>query len=370
MKKKIVMAIMTAAVAAGITACGTNKQEETTQPGTTAQETTTAAETATETTTAAETEAEAQAEGYRTGLAVVTALDNSKDAGENDGSAQVDSVVAAIVLDEEGKITACVIDTAQTVMAFSADGKVVTPPDTEFETKKELKDRYGMKAVSPIGKEWYEQAESFEQYVIGKTVAEVKGIAVTENNAPAEEDLAAGVTVKIGGYIDAIEQAAANAKVIGTQPGDKLGLGIMTNMEKSKDSADGKDGQCQAYSTYAAVTADAGGVITGCVIDATQGTVTFDANGKITADLSAGVKTKRQLGDAYGMKPASQIGKEWFEQAAAMEAYVTGKTADEVSGIAVDENNKPADTDLAAGVTVSIGDFQDAIVKAVDAVTK
>ena len=98
--------------------------------------------------------------------------------------------------------------------------------------------------------------------------------------------------------------------------------------------------------------------------DETQGTVTFDATGKITSDLTTGVKTKKQLGDEYGMKAISGIGKEWYEQTEALEKYVVGKTAEEVAGIAVNEDTKPTDTDLASSVTISIGTFQEAVKKA------
>lgn len=318
-------------------------------------------------TTAAQTEAQTEggssesAGGLKTGMAVISSLTSSKDAGEKDGNAQVDSVVAAVVLDADGKIVNCVLDTAQTKMGFTAEGKAVMADG--FLTKKELKDDYGMKAASGIGKEWYEQAASIEEYVIGKTVAEVKGIAVDEDTKPTDADLTAGVTIKLGGYIEAIEAAANSARELGTQAGDKLGIGVVTDMEKSKDATAEKDGQCQAYSTYAVTTTGADGKITAAILDSTQGTIAFDATGKITSDLTAGVKTKKQLGDDYGMKPASGIGKEWFEQAEALEAYLIGKTADEVTGIAVDEDNKPADADLTAGVTMAIGDFQIAVQK-------
>lgn len=64
------------------------------------------------------------------------------------------------------------------------------------------------------------------------------------------------------------------------------------------------------------------------------------------------------------MKQASSIGREWNEQAAAFCAYVTGKTVDEVKGLAVSEDGKAADADLAAGVTIGIGEFQTLIEKA------
>ena len=54
------------------------------------------------------------------------------------------------------------------------------------------------------------------------------------------------------------------------------------------------------------------------------------------------------------MSAVSSIGKDWNEQAAAFAAYVTGKTAEEVAGIQIDEATKPAEADLASSVTVSI----------------
>ena len=63
--------------------------------------------------------------------------------------------------------------------------------------------------------------------------------------------------------------------------------------------------------------------------------------------------------------PSPSIGKEWNEQAAGFAAYVTGKTVSEVAGIAVTESGSAADADLAASVTVGIGDFQALIAKAI-----
>ena len=155
-------------------------------------------------------EAAKEAGGLKTGLAIVSSMEKSKDAGEKDGSAQVSSVAVAVVVDADGKIVNCAIDNAQSQMAFTADGKVVMADD--FKTKKELKEDYGMKAASKIGKEWYEQAEALEQYVIGKTAGEVAGIAVNEEGKAADSDLAASVTVSIGGYQEAAQKAIANAK--------------------------------------------------------------------------------------------------------------------------------------------------------------
>ena len=65
----------------------------------------------------------------------------------------------------------------------------------------------------------------------------------------------------------------------------------------------------------------------------------------------------------YGMRKASAIGKEWFEQAAGFAAFITGKTLTEASGIAVNEGGYPTDADLMATTTMGIGDFLSLIQK-------
>ena len=172
------------------------------------------------------------------------------------------------------------------------------------------------------------------------------------------------MTIKINTYIEGIEKAVANAEHMGASADDKLGIGLVTTINKSKDAADDADGVAQAYSTYAVVTFDDEGVITSCIIDASQININFSKDGKITSDLAGPFKTKNELGVDYGMKAASGIGKEWNEQAAAFAEYVVGKTVDEVEGIAVTEEGDAADEDLLASVTVTISAFIDTIVKA------
>ena len=129
-------------------------------------------------------------------------------------------------------------------------------------------------------------------------------------------------------------------------------------------AADGADGLVQADIMLTAVTVDEAGVILSCAIDSVQAKVPFDAAGQLTGDTAAPILSKNELGEDYGMKKASSIGKEWNEQAAAFAAYCVGKTIDEVSGIAVTEEGKAGDADLAASVTISIGGFQSLIAKA------
>lgn len=301
--------------------------------------------------------------GVKTGLAVISSTGKSADAGEEDGLAQVDSVVVAVTVDEAGVITKCVIDSAQTKINFSKEGKITTDLASVFVAKQELAGEYGMAKASSIGKEWNEQATALADYVVGKTVDEVKGIAVDETGLPTEEDLVSSVTVHIGDYIAAIEKAVSNAVDLGASATDALGLGIVTTIAKSADAGE-EDGLAQAYSMYAATTFAADGKITSSIIDGSQTNVNFDAEGKLTSDIAAEYKTKNELGADYGMANASSIGKEWNEQAEAYAAYIVGKTIDEVKGIAVDETSVPTEEDLVGSVTVHTADFITVLEKA------
>ncbi|HEY8348218.1 MAG TPA: hypothetical protein VIM13_00080 [Clostridia bacterium] len=307
----------------------------------------------------------AAAGDLKTGFAVITSVAKSADAGDKEGVAQVDSTVAAVTVDAQGKIVNAVFDAVQTKINFTAEGRITTPLDTKVRTKQELKTEYGMIKASGIGKEWNEQADAFAEYVKGKTIAEVKGIALNESGAPADAELSSSVTMHVTDLIAVLEKAVNNAQALGAKSGDKLGLGIVTTIDKSANATADKDGVAQAYSTYAAATFGADGKITSSIIDASQSNVNFNASGKITTDLqNADLRTKNELGDQYGMRKASGIGKEWNEQAAAFAEYVKGKTVSEVKGISLNEEGAPAEAELASSVTVHVTDFISILEKA------
>lgn len=300
----------------------------------------------------------------KTGFYLGTDISGSKSAASDaQGVGQANLELVAVTISDEGVIDSCVIDSVQSKINFDATGKVTSDLTAPVRSKNELGSEYGMVKASSIGKEWNEQAQALADYVEGKTLEEIRGIAVTEEGKAADADLAASVTVSIAGYLDAIEQAAANATHLGAKQGDELLITTSTSVAGSKDAGPEGDGTAQTYTTAAAITMS-GDVITSCVIDAVQADVNFDSTGVITTDLTASVLSKNQLGDDYGMKKASSIGKEWYEQAAAFAAYVVGKTPDQVAGIAVNEKGGAAEADLAASVTLSIGEFQALVAKA------
>ncbi len=287
----------------------------------------------------------------KTGLSLTATMSAARN-----GGVQVDFTLTAVTVDDNGVIDACVIDNVQAVIGFDATGALTTDPATTYASKNELGDAYGMRAASAIGAEWNEQAAAFAAYCTGKTLDELKGMAVTEAMKPADADLAATVTLATYNFLPGIEAAINNAQHLGAKKGDALYLPQLTNASSSKSATAEAEGQAQAYATVAAITMN-GDVITSCAIDAMQATVKFDATGAITTDMSVAPKTKNQLGADYGMAKYSPIGKEWFEQAAGFAAYVTGKTIAEVGGIAVNEGGYPTDADLTATTTMGVADM-------------
>lgn len=303
-------------------------------------------------------------DAVKTGFSIYTSVANSRDASaDGEGAAVADITLVAVTVDDAGVIDSCVIDQIKTQIAFNHAGRLTTDPAASFASKNELGEEYGMKQASSIGQEWYQQAQAMAGYAQGKTVEQLKGLAVTELGAPADADLSATVTISIADFVSGIETAVSQARHLGAHRGDRLTIAALAGSDGSQDASAGGEGLAQAQATAAAVTFE-DETITSCVIDAVQARVNFSGEGVITTDLTSAQPSKNQLGDAYGMKAASSIGKEWYEQAAAFSAYVTGKTARQVSAIAVDERTSPADADLTASVTIAIGDFQALIEKA------
>ncbi|MBR5317514.1 MAG: hypothetical protein IKU39_06450 [Lachnospiraceae bacterium] len=296
----------------------------------------------------------------KTGFAVSATI-GAESAGEKDGTTTTDISVVAVTVTEDGVIESCKIDAVQGKVSFTAEGKISSEAGAVL-SKKELGDDYGMRVASGIGKEWDEQIAAIEAYAVGKTVEELKTKAIDENGVVADADLASGATLYMGSFIWAIEAAVNNAQDLGANSGDELIL--VTNSKASGTDASAEtDGTTQVDSNVAVFTMK-DGVITSCIIDAVQAKASFDTKGVAAEIADANVLSKAQLGEGYGLKAFSAIGKEWNEQTDAFCAYITGKTVEEVKGIALTETTAPADADLAASVSIAVGDFMGLVEKA------
>lgn len=299
-------------------------------------------------------------EKIKTGFAVSATI-SAESAGEKDGNTTTDVSLVAVTVNEDGVIEACAIDAIQGKVSFDANGKVTSEAGTVL-SKKELGDDYGMRVASPIGKEWDEQVEAIEAYAIGKTVEELKTKAIDETGVVKDADLASGATIYMGSFIWAIEAAVNNAEYLGANAGDNLVL-VSNTKASGTDATAEADGTTQVDANVAVFTMK-GNKITSCIIDAIQAKASFDEKGAAAEIADGTVLTKAQLGENYGLKAYSGVGKEWNEQTKAFCDYITGKTLEEVKGIALTETTAPAEADLAASVSIAVGDFMGLVEKA------
>ena len=294
-------------------------------------------------------------------LVAVNEISGSKAASsEGEGLAQLYTTASALTMKGE-IITSCAIDAVQAKVNFDTTGTITSDVAAAVQTKNELGENYGMKKASSIGAEWDAQAASFASYITGKTVADVAGIAVTETTAPADADLAASVTIKIGGFQDLIAKAAGAATESGAL---KTGLALVANAKDSKSATAEEAGEGKYDVTMVGVLVDDNGVIQDCIIDGIAASVQFDNKGALVTDIAVAPQTKNQLGENYGMVAWGGAIAEWNEQAASFASYITGKTAADVAGIAINEKTAPTDADLTASVTIKIGGFQQLVAKA------
>ncbi len=289
----------------------------------------------------------------KTGLAILTSTK-----GSTQGEAKYDVTMVGVLVDDNGVIRDCIIDSIGTSVKFDTSGQLTSDLTVAPATKNELGDNYKMPSGS-----WKAQAKALAKYVVGKTADEVGGIAINAETRPTSADLSSSVTMTIGSYIPAIQAAVKNAKHLGAMGGDELRLATLPSIKSSTGAAAEKFGNAQLDADVTALTLK-DGVITSCVLDSVQAKVEFDATGTIKSDISSPVKTKNELGKDYGMVAWGHAKYEWNEQAASFAKYVTGKTPAAVAGIAVNESTKPTESDLSSSVTIAIGGFKALIQKA------
>ena len=118
----------------------------------------------------------------------------------NTAKLKYSATVAAVVVDANGKIVDCRID-AIDLTATIENGAVVASSD--FKSKAEQGDAYGMVAYGGASAEWYVQAKTYAATAVGKTAADISSLA-TEG--------VAGCTIAVDAYKAAIVEAVQYAR--------------------------------------------------------------------------------------------------------------------------------------------------------------
>ena len=384
--KKILAILLCLCMVFAVVAC--NKTEKT--DDTTAADTTAATEGTTEETTTDNTETPVEEE-YKLGMGIVVGTDSSASAtAEKAGTAQIDATVAAVVLGKDGKIVACRLDAVQNKIAVAADG-TLTIPET-FKTKMELGDDYNMAKYGQsmdwngdgVVKEWYDQAKAFENYVVGKTAAEVEAMAtkVVEGSgyviSADDALLSAGCTIQITDFKAAVVKACNDEQGMSFKTASAFTLGVAASSanDGSTNATAEAAGSVQVYSDFAAaVVVD--GKIVATLNDAIQPKIAVSTTGEIGETTY--VDTKRCLKEDYHMAAYGQSmdwnndGKvlEWYLQSEAFSKYVVGMTGEEVAAMATKEVEGKGyiisadDALLTAGCTIQITAIKAVVAKSV-----
>lgn len=98
-----------------------------------------------------------------------------------------------------------------------------------------------------------------------------------------------------------------------------LGLGIVTSINRSQSLSEDEEGDvddlamAQVDSVIATAAFDQEGRVVDVIIDTAQTRVHFDEDMQLDSDPAEEILTKKELGDDYDMRRASEIDKEWDE---------------------------------------------------------
>lgn len=294
----------------------------------------------------------AQTDAWRTGLGIVS------EAQEQDRIGKLNTVVAAVLLDGDGKLVEVTLDELEISIAADGIGAVTMPTDQR--TKRQKGDEYPLAEVSSLKKGWVEQVGTFEDHLTGKTPQEIEKLETDEDGKATDADILSGCTITVENYRQAVLKACENAKAIGAAKGDRIALGIQAeNASSSGAATDDKDLTAQVDVSAVALTLDGQKRITSAAADMVEPAVTVGSDGKVTAPDS--ICSKVELGDEYGMRKASALQKEWYEHGEGFCSYLKGKNYAEVSGIS------PQDADLRSMCTISIDAMQKAALDAMKA---
>lgn len=277
----------------------------------------------------------------KTGLAIVT----DRSASENAVRAVFTATVAAVTVDDDGRICDAVLDGVYTTVTFDGSGAITGDVTSALLSRRELAQDYGMGRITGQQDEWQTAAEELTERVEGIAAAEL-GLLT---GYPAE-------------MVAALEKAAANARHLGATEEDELRLALNADLSGSLSATDSEAGRVRLACDAAAVTFR-DETISACVLDSVQADVPFDAMGTITIDVTGTVPTKTELGDDYGMKAYGGAQYEWYQQAENFARYVIGKTAAQVLAIPT-ADGKATEADLYTSVTISVTPFQELIARA------
>ena len=257
-------------------------------------------------------------------------------------SGKVTETVATIVSDRDGKIVICRVDCIEYSALKSGELNTAAPA-----SKVTLGDNYMMPAGS-----WATQVKALENFVVGKTQAEVAA-AIADGYA-ADADLKASCSFNIADLIKAIDNAfKSEHKVTFTTTATAFTAGLSATGSVKDTSSDTALNAKFTADFCAAVLVD--GKVVAAIVDTAETELK-----NITEEGAESVAfdgTKREQGDAYDSYSPMAAGR-WYQQVDAFAQSAVGKTASDIAALA---------SEGVAGCTIYAGGYKAGIEAAVKA---
>ncbi len=257
------------------------------------------------------------------------------------------AIALALVYDADGKIVAARLESIEPGLALNADKTDLLAVD-RVTTKVETGDAYNAMGVGP----WYKQAKAFEDFLVGKTAADIAALDTSAENVQAG-NIVAGCTMTSSTPVfqKLVAEAFAYTRNVTFKTAStdiKLGLAVDTKVSGSVEKG------ATIAADFAAV-AVVDGKVAAAMLDSAEAKYDLAiAEEKLTITLKEYKGTKNEQGDAYdSYKPMA--GGRWYAQAQAYADSTVGKTAAELSGIA---------TEGVAGCTIATEGYKAALVRA------
>ncbi len=108
---------------------------------------------------------------YKIGMASYTSTQDTYGYTQDlNAQSNVSTSYVTCIVSDDGIIEHVEIDEVQTTLNFDGEGQLLDYMQYEVPSKKELAFNYGMKDYSSIGKEWHEQIDALEKYMVGKDI--------------------------------------------------------------------------------------------------------------------------------------------------------------------------------------------------------
>ncbi len=233
---------------------------------------------------------------------------------------KITQTVATIVTDADGKIVLCRLDCVDYTAAYDVDGNLKTTAPT---SKVAQGENYKMGAGT-----WAEQGKALEDYVVGKTQAEVAAIALNGGKV-TDADLKTSCSIDVTDMLKAIDNAFKSQYKTTFQASAKAALTAGLNVSSAvKDSSSDDAKNAKLATDYASVVL-ADGVVVAAILDTAEAELKGIVEETGTTSLSY-KGTKRAQGADYGVMGAGT----WYQQADAYAKAAIGKTAGDIATIA------------------------------------